>query len=199
MPGKTRRRGLVLKAPSFESHKVVLLDGEMGSLSCHVQNLVDRNKLCRGALVEYYFTLAGRSCCISSIDVLLVPSPSTVSELSFLHCILDACLQLVPEGCCHSGVLKIAEKIIFCIPRCRVIKKIVLCRLLAELGAYPYNYAGDREEFLKFLLYSPIDSLNCRAIDLANDEARVDAWLQSCIGGQPGFGMSKAVRYLNIE
>lgn len=193
-----KKIGIILKKYQPQKKTICVLDSELGKIKC-IPNIQSIQNIVLGSLIQYYIT-NNRSpyfiSSISSMEIIHIPFDIAISDITFLHHILEVCNQFIP-------INSPAEEIFILISylylsshkiKCKMKKKLFLFKLFTLLGIYP---EGEKFQTLYFykLATESIDTIISKNLNLES-EKNLDNWLQYCLKSQPEFSNFKTVNFL---
>lgn len=172
--------GIVLRVPSGNYYQYVVMDKKVGKIMVTASRYI----LQRGSLIQYIARRERAYWIFDSVDVLHVPYEIAKNDILFLHHLLELCYYCLPVGSCAREVAEIFDMLyIHVMPLSRVFKKIIIFKLLLQLGMYPDEVTLKTYRFHAFATES-IDTIE-QAILHLDIEKDLDQWLYSCVASHP--------------
>jgi len=143
---KHRSYGIVIDTHISRVNGVLLLDNYRGKIEGVLKTNGAAERLVRGTLVEFLGAHRNDRYFISYIEPIKRPESWVMSDIVFLHRVLELCKLYVPIHGGHDVFLLLMNlfRDDFVIGlSTRVVKKLILCRILALCGLYPEDVSTD--------------------------------------------------------
>ncbi len=185
-----RDEGVVLR---HSGKRVGLLTRNKGRIDVLLFPKKGPSKLSCGTIISYSYKQRDRGWLIIENDE-IEHSPLVFArqDIYFLHYLLEVCYFFIPTGSGGKGVFVLLEEIYrnFKAFEHPVLKKMVLCKLLAHLGLCPEE--PTIQSHAEILLEVPIDNIETSTLQLVF-EGVLDEWITWCICAHPQGKWFKAM------
>ncbi|MFC1843010.1 hypothetical protein ACFLYU_05125 [Candidatus Dependentiae bacterium] len=184
--------GIVLKKCAYKKRIAFIFDYNLGKLKC----VPNRENIVLGSVITYFITNNRSPYFIELLETVHIPFDAAISDILFLHHILETCYNFIPTQSPSEDVFILIKYLYLSSNRikCKVDKKLFLCKLFMLLGLYPEGIKFQTPYFCS-LATEPIDKTISKKLHLKN-EIELDNWLHCCVTTYPEFSDFKTINFL---
>ena len=175
---KERACGIVLKILDRHNKKVVLFDEKRGKIIA----FTFQGALCHGALFSYSVLPRPMYFLISDIEMLQIVHPGNLSDMLFLHHVLELYDHFIPVGIASTCLFDYLTHLHTVLHRKKcsnTFKLLFLFKLFARLGIYPEDRRFHMPYFYQ-LAYKPIQSITEEQLTVKTYNV-LCLWFRECI------------------